>query len=221
MIPSPRRPTLSPIGLDIVLAASQVPHGIRLSDLATVIGSPVSSVQTALRILGAHGIIRRHGGAVPRYGVSIAHPAWEQIVDLATVLPEPEHAMAIILRANPAAAYAAVDAHGFVAAIDDALNAEASLLLDRHLNLVRATHHPLPALLRVPQEEFGRLVVVDLELRRRLEVAITLKGSLPRVPRSGLAGLSRRRTPGTGIAIGGGGQDLDVAGEREHSGTTA
>lgn len=221
MNPSPRRPTLSPIGLDIVLAASQVPHGIRLSDLATVIGSPVSSVQTALRILAAHGIIRRHGGSVPRYGVSIAHPAWEQIVDLATVLPEPEHAMAIILRSNPAAAFAAVDAHGFVVAVDDSLDAEAHMLLERHLNLVRATHHPLPALLRIPFDEFGRLVAVDLELRRRLEAAITLKGGLPRVPSAGFGALSRRRSPSGRIPVETQGRDGEPSGERERSGTTA
>lgn len=182
-----RRPTLSPIGLDIILAASQVPHGIRLSDLAAVIGSPVSSVQTGLRVLTANGIIRRFGAAVPRYGITEAHPAWEQIVNVAAVLPEPAHATAIIVRANPSVAFAAVDAHGFVIAVDEGMDVEAYQLLDRYLDLIRSTHHPMPAILRIPVLEFGRQVAVDLGLRQRMVSAVPLKGHLPRAPRAPVA----------------------------------
>jgi len=48
---SGRRLTLTPIGLDIVIALGQLPDGLRLSTLAHAIGSPVSSVQAALRVL--------------------------------------------------------------------------------------------------------------------------------------------------------------------------
>ena len=176
------RLTLSPIGLDIVLAVSQVPHGIRLTDLATVIGSPVSSVQTALRILIANSVIRRQAGASPRYGLAGRHPAREQLVALATVLPEPEHAIAIILRANPSVAFAAADPAGFIMAVDGEPDAETTGRLDRHLELIRETHERLPAIIRIPAVEFNRLVAVDLELRRRVDGSVILKGSLPRTP---------------------------------------
>jgi hypothetical protein len=177
--PAKGRLTLSPIGLDIVLAASQVPHGIRLSDLATVIGSPVSSVQTALRILMGNGLVRRQGGSAPRYGLAAAHPAHEQLVALATVLPEAEHAIAIILRANPAVSFAAADSTGFILAVDGGAT-EAAGLLEGHLQLIRETRDRLPAIIVIPSLEFGRLVTVDLELRTRLARAVALKGSLPR-----------------------------------------
>jgi hypothetical protein len=157
-----------------------VPHGIRLTDLATVIGSPVSSVQTALRGLIASGLLRRQPGASPRYGLASRHPARVQLVALATVLPEPEHAIAIILRANPSVAFAAADASGFIVAIDGEPGAESTELLHRHLDLIKDTHEHLPAIVRLPAVEFSRLVAVDLELRSRVEAAIVLKGSLPR-----------------------------------------
>ena len=191
--PATGRLTLSPIGLDVILAASQVPHGIRLSDLATVIGSPVSSVQTALRILIGSGLIRRLGGSAPRYALA-AHPAHEQLVALATVLPEAEHAIAILLRASPAVSFAAADRGGFILAVDDGA-AEAAALLDGHLGMIRATREPLPAIVRIPSPEFGRLLLVDLELRSRLQAAIVLKGSLPRGPRAS-APLRAIRQPG-------------------------
>jgi hypothetical protein len=174
------RLTLSPTGLDIVLAVSQVPHGIRLTDLATVIGSPVSSVQTALRILIGNGLVRRQAGASPRYGLTGRHPAREQLVALATVLPEPEHAIAILLRANPSVAFAAADAMGFVAAVDGDPTTETAGRLERHLELIRETRERIPPILRIPAVEFGRLVVIDLELRSRIEGSVVLKGTLPR-----------------------------------------
>jgi hypothetical protein len=182
MTASQPRLTLSPIGLDIVLAVSQVTHGIRLTDLATVIGSPVSSVQTALRILIGNGIVRRQAGASPRYGLAARHPAREQLVGLATVLPEPEHAIAILLRANPSVAFAGADAAGFIAAVDGDPSAETAARLERHLDLIRQTRDRSPALVQIPAVEFNRLVSVDLELRSRVERAVILKGSLPRTP---------------------------------------
>lgn len=193
---SNRRLTLSPIGLDIVLAVSQVPHGIRLSDLATVIGSPVSSVQTALRTLIANHLVRRQGGSAPRYCLAPSHPAQEQLVALAAVLPEPEHAIAIILRANPAVAFAAADATGFTASVDALGMPEPAAILDRHLALIRQTRDRLPAIVRIPAGEFSRLVAVDLELRSRLERAVRLKGALPRLPRAAPM-LNTARQPGS------------------------
>ena len=43
-----RRLALTPIGLDVISALAHAPAGLRLTPLAQVIGSPVSSVQAAL-----------------------------------------------------------------------------------------------------------------------------------------------------------------------------
>ncbi len=171
-----RRLTLSPIGFDIVLALSQVPRGMRLADLAHVISSPVSSVQTALRILVGNGLVERLGDDPPRYRLATDHPARTELASLATVLPEPERAIGIIVRANPAVAYAGVDDVGFVISTIEgdpaALNA-----LDHHLELVAGARKDSPVLLRLTEAEFRRLAKVALGLRERIGNAVVLKGS--------------------------------------------
>ncbi len=107
-----RRLTLTPISFDIVVALGQLSDGLRLSPLAQAIGSPVSSVQAALRILVATRLAERVEAAPPYYRLNTANPAYQHLLGLAMVQPEPAHVAAILLRANPAVVFAAVDAGG-------------------------------------------------------------------------------------------------------------
>jgi hypothetical protein len=174
-----RRLTLSPIGFDIVLALTQAPDGLRLVDIGRIIGSPVSSVQTALRVLIANRLVERADAEPPRYGLAIEHPARDELASLATVLPEPAHAIGIILRANPAVRYAAVDALGFLVAERRSENQAAVDALDKHLDLVASARSDAPHLMRMTDEELGRLARVALELRDRVRQALTIKGRPP------------------------------------------
>jgi hypothetical protein len=173
---SGRRLSISPIGFDCVLALSQAGGGLRLAELAHTIGSPVSSVQTALRILLANGLVVRIEDDPPRYLLSRTHPAANELAALATVLPEPERAMGILLRANPAVAYAGVDGAGFIVALDDA-NAAATAALDRHLGLVAGARPSTPSVLRMSAAEFRRMLRVSIGVRARVRDAIALRGS--------------------------------------------
>ena len=174
-----RRLTLSPIGFDIVLALSQAPDGLRLADIGRIIGSPVSSVQTALRILIANRLVERAHVDPPRYGLSAEHPAREELASLATVLPEPAHAIGIILRANPTVRYAAVDGQGFLVAERRDTDRAAVEALDRHLALVAEARSDAPALMRMTDDELGRLAKVAMGLRARVRQALTIKGRPP------------------------------------------
>jgi IclR-like helix-turn-helix domain-containing protein len=174
-----RRLTLSPLGFDIVLALSQAPEGLRLADIGRIIGSPVSSVQTALRVLIANQLVERAEVVPPRYGLSSEHPAREELASLATVLPEPAHAIGIILRANPAVRYAAVDSIGFLVAERRDPDSAAVEALDRHLALVADARSDAPALMRMTDEELGRLARVAMGLRARVRQALTIKGRPP------------------------------------------
>src|SRR5919112_5097091 len=114
---SARRLTLTPISFDIVVALGQAPEGMRLSPLAQAIGSPISSVQAALRILVATRLAERIEAAPPHYQLNRSNPAYGHLLGLATVQPDPSHVAAILLRANPSVTFAAVDAGGFVAGL--------------------------------------------------------------------------------------------------------
>src|SRR5215203_357865 len=109
MPPQGRRLTLSPIAFDVILALSQAPGGLRLAEISHVIGSPVSSVQTSLRVLISNGVVRREGADPPRYFLASDHPAGTALASTATVISDAAHAIALILRANPAVSWAAVD----------------------------------------------------------------------------------------------------------------
>lgn len=183
-----RRLTLSPIGFDVALALSQSPAGLRLAELAHVIGSPVSSVQTALRSLLASALVERLPGDPPRYVLSAKHPASNELASLATVLPEPERALAIMVRANQAVSYAGVDASGFIVAVDHRLTAAVEAL-DRHLHLVATARPEAPNVLRMDEDELRRMVRVALELRARVRDAVALRGTI------GAVGLSAPPEP--------------------------
>jgi hypothetical protein len=178
---SGRRLTLSPIGFDIVLALTQTPNGLRLADIGRIIGSPVSSVQTALRVLIANRLVERGDVEPPRYSLAPRHPAREELASLATVLPEPAHAIGIILRANPAVCFAAVDSLGFVVGECRDPDHAAMAALDRHLELVTTARADAPGMTRMTDDELGRLARVAVGLRDRIADALTIKGRPPAV----------------------------------------
>jgi hypothetical protein len=189
---SGRRLNLSPIGFDIVLSLSQTPDGLRLADLAHVMGSPVSSVQTALRVLVANQLVRREEVDPPRYRLTPDHPARHELASLATVLPEPAHAIGVILRANPVVTYAAVDGMGFIVAERDEAATAPRDALDHHLGLVADSRPETPAVMRASEKELDRLLRVAVGLKGRAARALTIKGRLP-AGRDEPAGRGRRR----------------------------
>jgi hypothetical protein len=189
--PAGRRLTLSPIGFDIVLALSQVADGLRLADIAHVIGSPISSAQTALRILVANDIVERRAQVSPRYRLAPGHPARAELVSLATVLPDAPHAIGIVLRANPAVAYAAVDADGFLVSERVDAPLEAIDLLDRQLGMISSARSDAPDVFRIAEDEFERHLRVAVGLRARARRAVTIKGQRPAAARGPQAGGQR------------------------------
>ena len=191
-----RRLTLSPIGFDIVLALGQAPGGLRLADLAHVIGSPVSSVQTSLRILVANELVRREAVEPPRYRLEPQHPASAELVSLARVLPEPARAIGVILRASPAVTFAAVDALGFVCVTGDDVEDAAMAALEASLEAVASSRAETPAVMRMTAPELERLVRVAVGLADRLRKALVLKGHPPVVGRDAAGDTRRRKAAG-------------------------
>jgi len=177
--PAGRRLTLSPIGFDIILALSQASGGLRLAELSQIIGSPVSSVQTSLRVLIANELVRKEGTDAPRYLLSPDHPARAALVVTATVIADAARSIGVILRANPAVSWAGVDADGFLAALAHDPPAVARETLERHLDMIDESRPGSPSVLRMPADELDRLTRVELELRSRVRRSLTIKGQPP------------------------------------------
>lgn len=181
--PLGRRLALTPISLDVVAALAHDPAGLRLTPLAQVMGSPVSSVQAALRVLLANGLVDRDGGQPPAYRLT-SHPAVASLVDLSILLPEPTHTLGLVLRASSVVSYAAVDRDGFVAAVEGTLGEPAHDRLLRTLATVADAHPGAPPVQRMAADELARLVAVSVGSRARLASAVVLKGRLERLGRA-------------------------------------
>jgi hypothetical protein len=174
-----RRLALTPIGLDVAVALAHTPDGIRLSALASAIGSPVSSVQAALRILVANGLARRVDVRPPRYALA-PHPACDALVALGLAFPEAAHALAVVVRASPAVAYAAVDADGFIIGIAAEASKEDRGRLEASIREIGAARPDAPPVETSSIDELGRLARVSVGLRTRLDSAVTIRGALER-----------------------------------------
>jgi hypothetical protein len=176
-IPEPigRRLALTPIGLDVVAALAHVPGGLRLTPLAGAIGSPVSSVQAALRILLANGLVVRDDNVPPDYALA-DHPAREPLIDLALVLPEAIHVLGLVLRASPAVSVATVDRDGFVVGLDPDAPAGARERLTTSLDAIARARSNAPPVQVSDLAELRRMTTVSVGLRARLTSAVALKG---------------------------------------------
>lgn len=180
LLPEPvgRRLTLTPIGLDVVIALAHDPEGIRLSALAHIIDAPISSVQAALRSLMASHLLVRDQRSPPTYSLA-DHPARDALIALALLLPEPIHVLSVVLRASPAVIYAAVDRQGFVAALDPASHDGALERLRTSLAEVAAGRAEVPPVTVSARQDLERLLGVSVGSRDRLASAATLKGTVP------------------------------------------
>jgi hypothetical protein len=172
-----RRLALTPQAIDVTIALTQVPRGIRLAHLADVLSSPVSSAQAGLRALMANRLAARGSTTPPLYFLT-AHPARAALETFALVLPEPAHVLAIVLRASPAVAYAAADHAGFIAGLDPDAGPSARGRLDAALAVIAAARTETPPVTMLPREELIRLKPVTIGLRERIDAAVTIKGTL-------------------------------------------
>ncbi len=199
-IPEPigRRLALTPIGLDIVAALAHDPDGLRLTPLSAAIASPVSSVQASLRILMANDLVARDDGVPPNYTLT-DHPARAALINLAVVLPESVHAIALVLRASRAVAVATVDRDGFHAGLDPDAPAIARERLLASLEAIANARADAPPVHVRDVPDLTRIASVSVGFRARLTSAVKLKGQLDlgstagRVPsRDSIADTQRR-----------------------------
>jgi hypothetical protein len=107
------------------------------------------------------------------------HPARLELISLAAVLPDPPHAIGVILRANPAVAYAAVDGEGFLVSERHHPPKGARETLDQQLEHIAGARAKTPDIVRIAEDELERHLRVAVGLRARVRRAVTIKGHPP------------------------------------------
>ena len=170
----------SAIALDIVLALTQRRDGARLAELASAVGAPLSSAQTAMKLLVADGVVGRGPAGRPSYRLRSDHPAQDALIQLAARYAAPERPMAVVLKANPAVEYAACDRDGYLLVEAPLADPRDLVLLEDALRRIRRDDTGDPRIDRVGHHELVDALRDDSTLRRRAERATRLKGSLAR-----------------------------------------
>jgi hypothetical protein len=170
-----RRLALSPISFDIVVALAHDPAGLRLTPMANAIGSPVSSVAAALRILLANGLATRNREVPSLYALA-DHPARTALVEASLLLPEAAHVLGILLRTSSAVAFAAVDRDGFVAGLDPTADPAARERLLRSLATIAGARDDAPKVQVADVPELARMTSVSVGSMARIASAVLLKG---------------------------------------------
>ena len=170
----------SPTALDLVLALTQRREGPRLTELASAAGTSLSTAQTAAKLLLADRLLEREPGLRPRYRLRENHPAREAVVELAARYPSFEHALDVVLRANPGVEFAARDKNGYLVVEAALSNPQDLALLDAFIQLIGAGREPLPRIRRFGHHELIDTLRDDPSPRRRARAAVLVKGSLAR-----------------------------------------
>ena len=164
----------SGLAVEAVVALEQRPGGMRLSDLAAVLGVAVSSAQRALELLTTDSYVERPQRGVYRRRVD--HPATEALATLARRVVAPSRAIELMMRASEAVEFAGEDRKGylFVPSIFATPSDEARL--ERALSHVIEDRSDAPSVAKVIRVEARG----NRSLRRRAEKMRVVRGDVAR-----------------------------------------
>ncbi len=174
-----QRISLSPTGLEVLLALSQSPQGARMKSIAASLDVSTTQVEAALRAMVGLGIVARMATG-HRYTLRNDHPALPELVTLAARMSAPARAIDIVLRSNDTIRFAWRDTEGYivvVAAEDPVDPRDSSELLEMVVPQIRLGRPDVPAIERFEAHEFARLMKVAPSLRMRIASAAQVKGA--------------------------------------------
>lgn len=194
----------SPLAIDLLVALTQRREGVRLAELASALGVPLTSAQRAMRILLADGAVEREGRTRPRYRLRPEHPGLAVLMDFAFHASPADRTLPIVLRASPSLEFAARDAAGYLVVEHPLADPRDLVLLDDALLRLERVGRPV-RLVRLGHHEAIARVREDAVLRSRVARALILKGSLARsfpgaagaLPRGRRTNRSRRQAVGS------------------------
>jgi hypothetical protein len=176
--------SLSALTLDVVVALAQRPNGAGATDLARMVRGAPTSVQNCLKLLVTHGLLDRDG---LDYRLRREHPAMPELVALGLRLPDPLDAIRIVVRANDAVEFAAVDDGGYIVGTAASPSPAVAGILDDSLETIRRGRTPPPHILQFPMEDLVRILRSAMGLRGRLAAAQIEKGGIRRLSQMGEA----------------------------------
>lgn len=170
----------SRVALELALALSQRPHGAHLAELARAVGAPLSSAQAGLNVLLRDGLAEAFGEGRPGYRSRSDHPAHGAVVSLAARGGDPDRAIEVVVRGNPAVEFAARDQRGHIVVKSARADAADGAALERILGLIRVGRERDVAMTIYEHDDLLDLLRDDPAPRIRARAADILLGTVAR-----------------------------------------
>jgi len=166
--------------LEAVLALDQRPEGLRLTDVAAILGVGPSSAQRALELLVSDGLVSRAGTGGRLYRLELEHPAAEALVALAGRGLPVETAIDLVCLANPAVEFAGRDAEGYLLVTRRLADPAEEARLERALAAIDADRADARPIARHGHDEIRELLLSDRRPRDRAMRMTVVRGSVDR-----------------------------------------
>ena len=166
--------------LEAVIALDQRPEGLRLADVAAILGTGPSSAQRALELLVSDGLVGRGGAGRRFYRLEAGHPAAPALVALASRGLPVEAAVDLVCRANQAVEFAGRDEEGYLLVTRRLADPADEARLGRALAAINADRADARPMTRYAHDEVRDFLLGDRRLRDRAIGMTIVRGSVDR-----------------------------------------
>ncbi len=166
--------------LEAVIGLDQRPEGLRLADVAAILGTGPSSAQRALELLVSDGLVARSGAGGRLYLLEPRHPAAPVLVTLASRGLPIEAAVDLVCRANPAVEFAGRDEDGYLLVIRRLADPADEARLERALAAINADRLDARPVTRYAHDEVRDVLLDDRRPRERAMGMTIVRGSVDR-----------------------------------------
>lgn len=166
--------------LEAVLALDQRPGGLRLAEVAAILGVGPSSAQRALELLVSDGLVSRAGAGGRLYRLELGHPAAEALVALAGRGLPVETAIDLVCRANPAVEFAGRNGEGYLLVTRRLADPADEARLERAIAAIDADRADARPIARYGHDEIRDLLLTDRRPRDRAMKMTVVRGSVDR-----------------------------------------
>lgn len=166
--------------LEAVIALDERPEGLRLADVAAILGTGPSSAQRALELLVSDGLVARGGVGGRLHRLEAGHPAIPALVALASRGLPVEAAIDLVCRANPAVEFAGREREGYLLVIRRLADPADEARLGRALAVINADRADARPMTRYTHDEVRDILLDDRQPRDRAMGMTIVRGSVDR-----------------------------------------
>lgn len=166
---------------EVALVLDQRPEGLRLAELAEILGLGLSSAQRTVGSLVDDGMVASTPGRHPHYRLAPDHPSTDAFVELARRTLPVERAIDLVCRATPVLEFAGRDGDGYLLVDRRLTDPRDEVRFNRALRAIVHDRPDAPTILRYDRQALEERLTDDPELRRRAGTMTVVRGAIERI----------------------------------------